>query len=85
MLVRASTILLALVGVVAFPWPLTVVFVFIAALFLPPLALLCGVLYDILYFVPGAYPFPLATLLGLAGFLVAEVVHGFVKTRIMGA
>lgn len=85
MVIRLSSIALALIGLVAFPWPLAASFAFIAALFVPPFALLFGVLTDVLYFVPGAYPVPLATLLGLVGFMVAEVVHGFVKTRIMGA
>ncbi|HYF29386.1 MAG TPA: hypothetical protein VEA36_03420, partial [Candidatus Paceibacterota bacterium] len=58
-------------------------FALIAALFTPPVALLFGVLVDLIYFVPGAYPVPLGTILGLAGFMLAELVHGFVKTRIM--
>lgn len=82
-MLRLSATLLALVGIVAFPWPLAASFVMIAALFVPPLALIAGVLIDVLYFVPGAFPAPLFTMLGLAAFIVAEFVHGFVKARII--
>ena len=85
MMLRIASCALAVIGVLAFPWPLTLVFAGVAALFIPPLALLFGVLVDILYFVPGAYPVPLGTLLGLTGFLIALMVQGFMKTRIMGA
>lgn len=85
MLLRISSLLLAAIGIVAFPWPLTVFFVCIAALVVPPLALLFGVLFDILYYVPGAFPVPLYTILGLVGFIIALLVHSFVKARIMGA
>lgn len=82
-MLRISAILLAAVGIVAFPWPLAAAFAAIAALFFPPLALIWGVLTDVLYYTPGAYPVPLYTILGLAGFIVAEFVHGFVKARII--
>ena len=82
-MLRLSATLLALAGIVAFPWPLAASFVMIAALFAPSLALIAGVAMDILYYVPGAYPVPLFTLLGLAGFIVAHFVHGFVKARII--
>lgn len=82
-MLRLSATLLALVGMVAFPWPLAASFVMIAALFAPPLALVAGVVADVLYYVPGAFPVPLFTLLGLLGFIVAQFVHGFVKARII--
>lgn len=82
---RISALILTAVGVVAFPWPLTVAFAVIASLFVPPVILLAGVLMDILYYVPGAYPVPLYTILGLVGFIIAEIVHSFMKARIMGA
>lgn len=85
MLLRVSSLLLAAIGIVAFPWPLTLFFICIAALFVPQLALLFGVLIDILYFVPGAFPVPLFTVLGLIGFVLALLVHSVVKARIMGA
>jgi len=85
MLLRISSLILALVGIFSFPWALALSFAFIASLFTPPLALLFGVLMDVLYFVPGAYPIPLFTLIGLAGFLIALSVQSFVKTRIMSA
>ena len=82
---RLAALILSAIGVVAFPWPLTAAFVTIAAVFVPPVMLLCGVLMDILYYVPGAYPVPLYTILGLVGFIIAEIVHSFMKARIMGA
>lgn len=84
-MVRIAALILSAIGIVAFPWPLTVVFVGVAALFVPPVMLLAGVLMDILYYVPGAYPVPLYTILGLVGFIIAEIVHSFMKARIMGA
>lgn len=82
---RALALLFAAIGVIAFPWPLTAAFVVVSALFVPPVILLAGVLVDILYYVPGAYPVPLYTILGLIGFIIAEIVHSFMKARIMGA
>lgn len=84
-MLRITALLLAAIGIIAFPWQLTMVFVTIAALFIPPIMLLFGVLMDILYYVPGAYPVPLYTILGLVGFIIAEIVHSFMKARIMGA
>jgi hypothetical protein len=84
-MIRIPALILAAIGTVAFPWPLTAVFVMIAALFVPPVMILFGVLMDILYYVPGAYPVPLYTILGLVGFIIAEIVHSFMKARIMGA
>ena len=84
-MLRISALILAAVGTVAFPWPLTAAFVVVAALFVPPVMLLTGVLMDMLYYVPGAYPVPLYTLLGLVGFIIVEIVHSFMKARIMGA
>lgn len=75
---------LALIAIVSYPYPFGILFAAISALFIPPLALLYGVLFDVLYFVPGASAAPLGTVLGLIGWGMAVVMHDFVKTRIIG-
>lgn len=83
-MLRTVFLLLAAISTVAFPAAVTAVLVVCAALFVPSAMLLAGVLMDILYYVPGAYPVPLYTILGLVGFIIAEIVHSFMKARIMG-
>lgn len=82
-MIRVSLIALALLSPFFFPWPVTLVLGFVAATFLPPVALLVGALSDALYYIPGASVVPLATLVGLCGMGLATVVHQFVKTRII--
>lgn len=82
-MLRLTALILAIIGIFAFPWPLAAAFVVIASLFVPPVALIAGVLFDTLYYVPGAYMVPLYTILGLIAFIICEAVHGFAKARII--
>ena len=63
------------------PWPLTIVFIFASGLMFPPLALLFGVLADVLYY--SGHGYYLATLFGVALTGLCYFVRYFVKTRIM--
>lgn len=82
-MMRIAAIVLALIAPFVFPWPLALILGFIAAVFIPFLAPLLGVLVDSVYWTPGT-GLPYATMIGLVGFLIASVVHRFMKTRIMG-
>ncbi len=81
-MIRGIVIAFAVLSLVAFPYPLTVVLSFAASLFVPWLALLLGLLADALYYAPGA-TLPYATVLGLILTLLAVFVRRFVRERIM--
>ena len=59
----------------------TLVFVIVASLFVPFLALFTGIVMDALYAPTGGLPFSI--LVGLCISICAYVVHEFHKTRIM--
>ncbi|HEX5774978.1 MAG TPA: hypothetical protein VFY28_03410 [Candidatus Paceibacterota bacterium] len=82
---RIALILLSVIAPLMFPWPLSLALLLLAALSFPAIALLGGVLMDVLYFAPGAALMPWGILAGIAGFVLATVMHDFMKTRIMGA
>ena len=64
-----------------FPWPLTLGLSFLAGLIFPPIALIVGILTDVLYH-PGS-GWPIGTSWGLILALIAYVVRHVMKTRIM--
>lgn len=66
-----------------FPFPATLVLAALASLYLPPIALLVGILTDLLYYTPGAATWPIATILGLFISLAALLVRRFLKARII--
>lgn len=82
---RTGLTLAALLSTIVFPYPLTVVFSFVASLFFFPAALFAGVLADLLYHAPGAESFPFATLIGAGISVLAVLVRRFVSSRIMSA
>lgn len=82
-MMKILAILLAVLSPLLFPAVLATLLVFFAAIVLPPLGLLAGVLTDALYYTPGA-PFPYATLIGAGISVAGYAVHQFIKTRIMG-
>jgi len=84
-MIRGIALLLTLVAPFFFPFALAVVLIAGSALLFPLLALLGGVLFDALYYIPHGGYIPVATLVGVAGFLVASVVQKLVRARIMGA
>lgn len=85
-MIRAVLALGAFLSVFLFPYPLTALLSFVASLYLPGVALLVGILVDLLYYVPEAAPYglPAASLFGLFLSLVALVVRRFVRARIIG-
>lgn len=71
----------ALSSLFLFPWKLTLIFVFIASLFAPPVGIIIGVLADALY--GAAPPLFLATGLGVLFSAFGFFVQHFIKTRII--
>ncbi len=83
-MMRFVLIALAVLSPFLFPYPVTLALSFVASLFYPPLALVVGILTDLLYYVPSVAPLPLAVLTGLALSIAAFFMQRFLKTRIMG-
>ncbi|MDB5237682.1 MAG: hypothetical protein JWL88_784 [Parcubacteria group bacterium] len=79
--VRISIVILACASPFLFPAIITAILAFAAALVFPPLAILLGMLMDLLY-EPSNY-WPVASIAGLLLCLIALVVRSFVKARIM--
>ncbi len=79
--VRASVIILACISPFIFPSIITTLLAFGAALVFPPLAILLGILMDLLY-EPSNY-WPVASIVGVILCVLALLVRSFVKTRIM--
>ena len=84
-MIRSIAFFITLVAPFFFPLTLSVVLVVTSAFLFPPLALLGGVLFDALYYIPHGGYVPVATLSGLGGFVVASLVQKLVRARIMGA
>jgi len=80
---KVAIILLACASPFLFPYAITAMLAFAAALIFPPLALLLGMTIDLLY-EPSAY-WPLASIVGVIICLTAVFVRSFVKARIMYA
>lgn len=77
---RFALIGLSILSLFVFPWPMTLTLGFIASLFFPPLALVLGVAAEFLY---GAHGVPYAVLVGAVASIIAFVLRGFVKERIV--
>lgn len=82
-MMRAMPTILALIALFVFPWQVSMVAVFVAALFMPAAGIALGVIADIVYYVPGASFMPYFTLFGAGATLASVLVHRFVKTRII--
>ncbi|HWH16551.1 MAG TPA: hypothetical protein VNU25_03140 [Candidatus Paceibacterota bacterium] len=82
-MMRAMPTILALIALFVFPWQVSFVAVFAAALFMPAAGIALGIIADIVYYVPGASFVPYFTLLGAVATAVSMLVHRFVKTRII--
>jgi uncharacterized membrane protein YeaQ/YmgE (transglycosylase-associated protein family) len=80
-MIRISLFILSLISLFTFPWPYTVLLVFLFSLFVPLGALAFGILADALYYVQGS-GFPMATLLGCVGYGVAFFMSRFIRHRI---
>ena len=64
-----------------FPWQFALLVAIIAALFVPPAAIITGGLLDILYYAGGAIPY--FTIIGIFIAIIAFFVQQFIKTRMM--
>ncbi len=82
MIPKALT-LLALVSIIAFPWPLTVLIVLIAAPFEPFVPLVVGVAADVFYY-PQHAGMPFFTGLGALVTVSILLVRSQLKTGIIG-
>jgi hypothetical protein len=78
---RISFIILALVSPFIFPWQVTGVLAFIAALVFPPLAIFIGILIDVLYHAAGSLWW--GTIAGLILCGIAYLVRYVFRARIM--
>lgn len=77
---RTLLCLVAIISPILFPWLLATFIGIIAALFVPPIAIMLGIMFDLLYYTGGVPYFSIAGLV-VAG--IAFVVHRFIKTRII--
>lgn len=81
-MIRIVLSILPLVSLFVFPWQLTALLAVVASAVFPPILLIVGVLFELLYGVSGI---PYALILGTIGFIIARFVRFFVKTRIIEA
>lgn len=84
-MIRVIIVVAALLSPFLFPFPATLALMFAAATFMPPVALVVGVLTDALYLAPGASWLPVGTLWGIGLTLLGLLVRNFVKARIISA
>lgn len=80
-MIRYAVPVLALIGVFFFPWGYTLFLALIASYLFPVVAVLIGILYDVLYYSPNAYPVP-ATVFGAVISVSMLFVRRFVSTYI---
>jgi hypothetical protein len=83
MMLKSIFVVSALLSVILFPWQITLLVSAIGSVFVPPLAVVIGMLADVLYGHTGS-PY-LGTDIGLALSVGGFFVHQFLKTRIMSA
>lgn len=81
--VRGVFVLCALLAPFFFSFTVTLLLTLLGAIVSIWVPLLVGILLDTLYWSSGVYPYPLYSLLGMLGTLIAFGVHRFVKTSIM--
>ncbi len=81
-MIRIALVLLALAAPFFMPWAYAVMLAIAASAFIPPVALIVGILFEILYGI-GAVPY--AFIIGAVGMALMYGVRSFVKARIMGA
>lgn len=78
---RIGIIILACAAPFIFPSFIAAILAFAAALIFPPLAILLGMLMDLLY-EPAGY-WPIASIIGVLFCIAGFLVRSFVKARIM--
>lgn len=83
-MIRYALTILALLSPFFFPFSATLVLAFAASVFIPPVALVVGLLSDFLYYTPGASFWPMASMWGLLLSICGLLVRRFLKARIIG-
>ena len=83
-MIRAVSIIAALISLFWLPWPLTIVLLILVSAYEPLAAAGLGLFADVLYFAHGVYGFPYMTVLGVCIALIAFFVRKFVEARIIG-
>lgn len=81
-MLRVLLVLLSLLAPFFVPWPFALLLGLIASYFVPPLAVVLGVLFEVLY---GAGGIPYAALIGAVSCAILYGVRHIVKARIMDA
>lgn len=80
-MIRSVLFILTFAALFAFPWPYAALIAFLASLYIPPVALAFGVFSDALYYTHGT-GFPVASLYGVIGFIVAFFANRFIRSNI---
>ncbi len=73
---------IALLSVFWFPWPLTLILLFAASLFVPLSGLLIGVLADVVYGASLVSGIPYGTLAGIIAFVVGTLLQRYGKAHL---
>ncbi len=82
-MIHLFAILLPLVSLVFFPWPLTILLTLLSAVYEPLMPLSIGLLADMLYYTGGAGQLPMAAVGGLVGSIAAFFVRSRMRTGII--
>lgn len=85
MIVRVAIVILAALGVLWFPWPLTLVLIIASGMVFPLSALVLGLTVDMLYHPFSFTVVPYGVLVGVAAYVGGTFVRRFVASRIMDA
>ncbi len=85
MIVRVAIVILAALGVLWFPWPLTLLLILASGVVVPVSALVLGIAVDVLYHPFSFAVVPYGVLIGVLAYVCGTLVRRFVASRIMGA
>ena len=72
---------IAMLSVFWFPWPLTVILLFAASIFVPLSGLVIGVLADVVYGASLVSGMPYGTLVGITAFIVGSLLQRYGKAH----
>lgn len=81
-MIRALIISASIATLFFFPYALSVVVMFLLALYIPFSGVALGIMLDALYFTPGAAPLPYATITGLIATLLGSLVQRFIRAHL---
>ncbi len=85
MIFRVAIVILAALGVLWFPWPLTLLLIVASGIAFPISALVLGLAVDVLYHPFSLSVVPYGVLVGIAAYVFGTLVRRFVASRIMDA